>query len=54
MDGVRGGLIVGGADDVGEELRRWDLSGSSPSTLGRDVVAGGRESWWDRWPGRRL
>jgi len=56
--GVSGGVgvRVGGAldDAVGDGLRRWSLPRTSASPFGRDVVDGGRESWCDRCPLRRL
>ena len=58
MGGVTGGLCDvaedGLGDGLGDGLRRGDLPGPSPATLGRDGVDGGRESWCDRCPWRRL
>ena len=56
--GVSGGVGVraeGALDDaVGDGLRRWSLPRTSASSLWRDFVDGGRESWCDRCPLRRL
>ena len=56
--GVSGGVVVdvdGWLNDVfGDRFRRWQLPRASASSLGRDVVDGGRESWCDWCPMRRL
>ena len=56
--GVSGGVgdrAEGGLDDgLGDGLRRRILPWTSASSLGRDAVDGGRESWCDRCPRRRL